>query len=400
LAAVHDVIRDLAGYTTRADSAGAPYVDLNLATFYSFVTRAEICDCTDAARDVLDRGLNAITTVEISDRLVGGLAGIGWMLELIVGQDADVINRMIDDKIAATLAVETWSRDLDLLRGLVGFGTYALTRLPAEAARPMAVRCLDHLESLAERSDAGLRWFNPADVLIGPVRERYPDGCYDLGLAHGQAGIIGLLARYVAHGIDVERATRLLEACVGDLLSRSRPPIGRFGGTQLRGSDTVTQAPMAWCYGDPGVVLALLAAARALGRADWEAEALDVAREMTTREAFAAKHVSDASICHGAAGLAHLFRILHRAYPDDRFASAASTWLRKTLELRHHGKGYGGFRSIDHEGGQISWFDSAIILSGAVGPALVLLDAATDCGSEWDEMFLFGIDRIPRRVTE
>lgn len=47
-------------------------------------------------------------------------------------------------------------------------------------------------------------WTNPA-WLIPETREKCPRGYYNLGLAHGVPGVIGLLGRACAPGVAVSR---------------------------------------------------------------------------------------------------------------------------------------------------------------------------------------------------
>ncbi len=68
-------------------------------------------------------------------------------------------------------------------------------------------------------------------------------------------------------------------------------------------------ARLAWCYGDPGIAASLMAAAGAAGRPDWYRVAVDVACRAAARD-LALAGVKDSGICHGAAGLAHIFNRL------------------------------------------------------------------------------------------
>src|SRR5262245_54905738 len=74
----------------------------------------------------------------------------------------------------------------------------------------------------------------------------------------------------------------------------------------------------------------------------WERASLRIALRAAERPD-ATAGVIDAGLCHGAAGLAHIFHRLHRATGDVRLAGAARRWFARTLEMRHSRRGFGGF---------------------------------------------------------
>ncbi|MBK8235544.1 MAG: hypothetical protein IPK74_08325 [Deltaproteobacteria bacterium] len=81
------------------------------------------------------------------------------------------------------------------------------------------------------------------------------------------------------------------------------------------GSAQTLPARAAWCYGDPGVALALALAAGATGDPMHHAAALALGDAISKREASRCR-VYDASMCHGAIGLAHVpLRLAHRCNP-------------------------------------------------------------------------------------
>ncbi len=149
---------------------------------------------------------------------------------------------------------------------------------------------------------------------------------------------------------------------------------------------------IAWCYGDPGVSLAILSAARVLGHGDWADEALVIARTATQRP-FDRAMVFDACLCHGAAGTGHLFNRLFQATGEELFREAAQTWYERALSFRQEG-GIGGFRYHTSEPGRADvsiWHDKAGFLEGAAGIALALLAAISDLEPAWDACLLTSI---------
>src|SRR5690606_15184398 len=120
-----------------------------------------------------------------------------------------------------------------------------------------------------------------------------------------------------------------------------------------------------WCYGDPGVAIALEQAAKHAGVPEWSAEARAIARSAAGR-ALGDSGVADACICHGAAGLAQIFNRLQHATRDPVLAAAARRWVVELIAMRRAGERYGGYpmRVVD-EDGRPGWEANADMLGGA-----------------------------------
>ena len=101
-------------------------------------------------------------------------------------------------------------------------------------------------------------------------------------------------------------------------------------------------------------------------------------------------------MCHGAAGLAHVFNRLFQATGDESFLMAARYWFERTLELRRPGEGIAGFSAYrpPNDGQEEYWDDQVGILEGAAGIALALLAATTEIEPEWDRMLLLSVPAV------
>ena len=210
-----------------------------------------------------------------------------------------------------------------------------------------------------------------------------PDGYFNLGLAHGIPAVIALMAKMIEAEVEVDRARALLDGTVRWMLTVAPPRAGgRFPSWRGRGADDHA-ARLAWCYGNPGVVVPLFAAARATRNPAWEAEALALARDMAARP-FESCGVSDMGICHGAAGVAHLFNRMYQATGDEVLGDAARRWIDRLLEMRRPGEEVAGFPFLHRDAGVDTWKADRGMLMGATGVGLVLLAATTDVEPSWD----------------
>lgn len=344
------------------------------------------------AWECLDRAIEAMSTQPMNASFYGGFTGVAWateLVDLLLDPDAEDRNEAVDEALVGLLSrTDHWSAPYDLVEGLTGFGVYALQRYP----RPVATECLrrvvELLEKRAQHDEHGLYWWTPAEELHEEWRKQYPSGRVDLGVAHGVAGPIALLGGICAAGIEQATARPLLEGAVHWLLAHSLPtedgstfPLWVAPGFQPY------PARCAWCYGDPGVATALLMAARGLGDAALEQTAVALACRATERPS-SETGVVNASFCHGAAGLAHLYNRLYQATGEPKLGSAALHWLERTLDFYRLARDNGD-EWVQGSWDQEPWTWTGIeLVEGAAGVALVLLAATTSIEPLWDRMLL------------
>lgn len=375
--------------------------------------------------------------------LYGGLCGMGWVMEHLssrldfeAGEDSDgplagVPTALeadtdpcedIDAALIETLrrgqpaqeAVDgigdtmfgrrVWRGDYDLLNGLVGFGVYFLERLPSSIAAEGVRLVLDRIEAAAEHTADGVTWFTDPSILPGWQRKEFPNGYYNLGVAHGVPAVAHFLAETAAAGIEVSRALALLEGGVRWLIAHQSAdsPGLKFGPWISRGKGHADgQGRLAWCYGDLGIAAILFQVARRAKRADWR----DIARRLLDgclAYSYRLTGLRDPNLCHGVAGVAHIFNRIYHFEDDMRCREAAIAWFERALALRRPCEGIGGFFALVSE-------DTAkpraplvekpfpAFLDGAIGLALALLAATSSVEPAWDRLLLLSGRTLPFR---
>jgi hypothetical protein len=354
------------------------------ALFRAYI--ADIVPDDDVEGIALARAVDAVDRAGLG--LCGGVARVGWLLaHLAAGDDVEVALAAID--VTLTRHLDSGRYEFDIVSGLAGIGVYALER--GDAGRALAERVVVELERSARPRAGGVAWFTPFEELPPWHQVLAPGGYWNLGLAHGTPGPIALLARCVAADVAADRARALLAAAVPALLAVApASPGGRFGSWHHASGEVLKEknGRLAWCYGDLGVTVALVAAARATGDAAWLDEALALARDCAARTLEKA-FIFDAALCHGAAGVAHLFHRLAVASADAAIAAAARTWIDRTLAMRNS-EPLAGFpmSKFDTETGSRHWRPNATLLEGACGVALALHAAISVDEPLWDRLLL------------
>lgn len=375
------------------------------ALFYGYLARRADADAglyAERAEQLLDRTFELVAMTPMRPALYGGFTGIAWTAEhlsRVLSADGDEdMNAEIDESLLTAIAAP-WTGDYDLISGLAGFGVYALERV----GRPSARRCLeaivDRLDETAEGIGDKVTWFTPPELLPPRNQEKNPNGYYNLGVAHGVPGVIGVLADAVRLDIRPEKARPLLEGAVRWVLShRLSDRRGARYPTSVTPGVEPAPSRLAWCYGDPGIAASLLYAARAAGVHEWEHAALDIALHAAT-SAVEDAGVQDAGLCHGAFGLAHLYNRIYQAGGGQPFADAARLWYRQGLDMRRPEGGIAGFEKWEFGSDmKLDWISDPGFLTGVTGIGLALLAGITSVEPEWDRLLMVAIP--PRRVVE
>ncbi|MBQ0926635.1 lanthionine synthetase C family protein [Saccharopolyspora endophytica] len=245
-------------------------------------------------------------------------------LEFVLGRAGRTeprIHEAVDRLVAIRLASATRRRgsrcqpslaEFDLIRGLTGLGALLLTR-PTRS--PLLTEVLAYLVSLAHPVTLS----EPADgaelpgwwTLESPGHDdAVPGGHSNHGVAHGIAGPLALLALAARHGIRPPGSDEAIRV-FADWLRR-------FGGHYWMTRDQLAEqgyapgsvpARPSWCYGALGIARSLQLAAHATGDQLACRAAEDIALSALADPA-STSLVTDASLCHGWAGLLTATRAL------------------------------------------------------------------------------------------
>lgn len=402
--ALHAIAHGLPGPGDRSHGASLAGGHAGFALFHAYFAASGLDghDHSGLAQAHFEAAAELLPWLQEHPGLFGGYSGMAWALDHALGQgllaadpeggaeSEEDFNEAIDDALLQELGQRSSIGLCELISGVSGFGLYGLDRQGRGRGEAIARAAVDWLALTAQRPGDQVTWFNAPEALHPLALETQPNGSYNLGLSHGVPGAIGFLAEATAAGIAEARP--LLEGAVSWLLAQAQdhPNGSRFGyaaGPEGHGSR------LAWCYGDLGIAAVLLLAARRMGRADWEAEALALAKGCARRP-IAGSGTVDAALCHGAIGNAHLFHRLWQATGDAELEAATLTWLRHGLELRRPGQPIAGFqswRAPQPGASEPDYVPDPSLLEGAAGIGLALLAFLAPQEPAWDRFLLVHI---------
>lgn len=312
-----------------------------------------------------------------------GLAGIGSTIELLVENDfldanTNELLGELDNYLYELMIHEIKKGNYDFLHGAVGMGLYFLKRNTEESKKYLA-ELINDLDKFAVKDGKGTRWLSEID------REKHIKG-YNLSLSHGLASIIVFLSKTYAMGIAQEKTIKLLEGSVKYLLNQEQD-ITKYKSvfpSWVTKEQTSTYSRLAWCYGDLGIGVALWLAGKNVRNAEWQNKATEIVLHTTNRREQADTGVVDAGICHGAAGIAHLYNRMYNYTNREEFKESAKFWFNKTLEMAEHKDTLSGYKAYRTEkyGGP---YEDYGLLEGIAGIGLTLISAISDIEPKWDE---------------
>src|SRR5438105_5718929 len=241
VAAANAVADDLeAGLGRDADAPAfsLAFGEAGFALLFDALGRAGLRpDGTRRARELLRSATRGVKETKASTSLYVGWPGVAFATSVLC--EPDEAQRSLRSSLAVLrrgVSAAPWRKRLDLTDGLAGLGVVALACLPGDDAEEAAVSVVERFDELAEPLGAGLAWRAPGE----PTR-------VEVGIAHGVAGIVLLLAAAHEAGIERERAGRLLDGAVEWLLSLVPGEDGRrFPAFAFAAPGEASAMPNAW----------------------------------------------------------------------------------------------------------------------------------------------------------
>jgi lantibiotic biosynthesis protein len=393
LALARQIAADIARAGSAPDASLADG-DSGIALLFSELERVEPgLGHRELAEAYLERALTALGDQPLGPGLHEGFAGVGFALQQVMGGPRggsastvveDESFAELDEAVLLAIRGQTPRIPTGLYAGLAGLAVYLLERLPSPGARAGLEQLLAAIGDRAELQGGSCCWLTLPGEVWPSFRNIYQAGYYELGVARGVAGILGVLAA-ARRSLAMTELDALIEGAVLWLLSKQRPSgqSSRFGFYVLPdGSVESRDSKASWCMGDPGIAVSLWAAGDVLQRPQWQALAVDMALQAAARPTETTGLV-DAGFCHGYAGLGHVLNRLYHGSGDARLATAARLWFERVLAAADLAQDLGGYRF--YRGG---WQALRGLTSGAAGVALTLIAASTTSDPGWDRVFL------------
>ena len=374
------------GISLRSGSSG-----LALFLAYAGASVVRVPALEEHARRMVDHAAAGIEAVETTAGFMDGFTGVLWAMDQVaqrLGTDFPGLDETLQESCGRLLGRPVEADGYDLWSGIIGHGVFALARGGTAAADRLVADVVDRLLRLYETSLPQAPWVTQPAFLKPRARLAHPHGFASLGVAHGVAGAVAFLAMARSRGLAPESVSVICDSAWRWIIAQeTQDELGRYLPNKICPQIQPTRGMEFWCNGTPGLTAVLLTAAGHLGHEDMRAWA--VARAKRTADELTAYEFADGCLCHGAAGLGHIFNRMAQATGDSRLRDAATDLFGRTLALRTPGRGVAGFvaRGYNRDGELCDLYEPGL-MQGAAGIGLALLAAATEQTPDWDRALL------------
>lgn len=300
-----------------------------------------------------------------------GLAGLATGLSILNSNKliecSDTVLGTIDMRIKENLNTLTADINFDFLHGLIGVGFYLLRR------KTVLSNCI--LEEIIDLLSCNIQRVGDRCFLL--YKNQLNNRTFNISFAHGAASLILFLMKL--NKLDWgkkrnEEISKMLHGAIKYLLSEKIdnkvygscfPTFPREDGYAINGSR------LAWCYGDLGISMALKSVAKNIQNKELYDVAIEILKYNAQRRTIKNTCIYDAELCHGAAGVAWIFKQAYEDTKMDIFNEAFVYWDAIVMKMvKNYGEDY-SFYSFNTENN--SWSVKYGILDGISGIGLYLM---------------------------
>ncbi|MCY8928057.1 lanthionine synthetase C family protein [Bacillus subtilis] len=293
---------------------------------------------------------------------------------------------------------EVYMSDYDVIEGVSGIASYLLLFQEDKAMKDLLIDILRYLVRLTEditmNGEKVPGWHIPSEHQFTDIEKKaYPNGNFNMGLAHGIPGPICILSSALMQGIKVKGQERAIEKMVDFLLEFSEKDQGNLfwkGNISFEeyqyGSppNALNFSRDAWCYGRPGVCLAIVKAGKALQNTRF----LNIGVQNLRCTASDIQGIFSPTICHGYSGISQILLAVNQLTGQEFFNEELQRIKQKIMSYydKDYIFGFHNYESI--EGNEAVPLQYVGLLDGAVGVGLGLLNMELGSKTDWPKALL------------
>lgn len=374
---------DLSKYDFESLLGGRAGVSLFLF-FYANTINSEYY--YEHAFEMLQKDFDTQLTINSSPT---SLSRKGWLLSCLTNSEVIKVDLLkyfesIDSILFNSLIANIRKNNFDFLHGGLAIVLFFLSRkaIDTKTYNYLAIFVNELIEKKNESKDHEFKWASFINI-------KNRTEVYNISMSHGISSIIAVLSKLYKKDIEKKKTKIMIEGAVNYLLQQKLPHhqyISIFPNLALESMDTLYPSRLAWCYGDLGISVAIWHASQALNNKEWEKEAVNILLHTAKRRDLKENGVVDAGLCHGAAGIAHIFNRMYGYTGIEELKETSDYWFDQTLKMARFEDGLAGFKAW--QGEDKGWLNEAGLLEGIAGIGLALISAVSDIEPAWDECLL------------
>lgn len=206
----------------------------------------------------------------------------------------------------------------------------------------------------------------------------------NFGMAHGIPAVLKFCLQCYKKNVCAAEAKKLALDIADFLKSNVKENISRsmFPNILTIDEQSTGYSRVGWCYGDLSIGFILYQAGMAFNDLELKEFATKIMIHTSKRRTEEETLVKDAGICHGSAGIAHIYNKMWHYTQNSIFKETCDFWIQKTLDFSMHQDAFAGYKAYaPTESGK--HMNSFGLLNGVSGIGLVLISYLTGDFS-WD----------------
>lgn len=386
---IFEIEKELAGYDSDEISlyGGATGIALFYAELFE-LTNEEIY--AEKAADLVDKVITKMSEIPMHHTLAGGFTGVAWGTNHLIKKglleaDADELFKDLDPYIQMAGIRDLRMGNYDFLHAGTGPIFFSLERLHDKNVITFLNQAVTTLDQVKLQDTFGIKWIDNFSRLTKP------DIIFNFGLAHGLPSVVLVLLKVFAQNILQDETSRLVRGTL-DYIYHHKNETGARDSLYPSyiaedGNKHSLNSRLAWCYGDLTIALMFWHAGKILHEPRWEQEGLAIMKHCLKRTDPLHNNHLDAGLCHGTAGIAHIFKKFYNITGDKEFLDRASFWMNETLKLAKFENGLAGYKSYNTLTKE-PWVNEYGLLEGIAGIGLAMISYLSDETPSWDECLL------------
>lgn len=315
---------------------------------------------------ILNRILELINKKRTDYRFSSGILGVNLVLKTIIFEeilDSETqsvlksFTQKIDKSCFNYLKNSEFLGFSDFLHGELG-GIWSIGLYSNYKQKKVFQKYLKNFIKVSGIEEKGFFYTLPK-VVVG-------NNTVSLGLSHGVPSALSIFAQNLKPGRWEEKVIRKMK----NFINSTKNDTGCcIFPSLIVDQNKVEYSRMGWCYGDLSVALSFWYAGKKTLNKDWQQEAIDIFLASIKRNDIEKEMIKDAGLCHGTAGIAHIYNRMYWETNILDFKKIANFWVDKTLEMSYHKNSLAGFSAFYEN----HFEDDYSFLEGISGIGLALL---------------------------
>lgn len=330
----------------------------------------------------LEKAVDIINEANFKPTYCSGISGLGWTCYHLSKCNFINLNdvkflKEIDEYLMCCMRNCFLENNYDFLHGGLGIGYYFINKKD-KAGIDLLLELINKLSM--QQDDGSLFW---RSMIEFPTREMG----VNISLSHGITGIVACLLKLLTIDEYANDVKEIITKSINYILSQqNRENRISYFPTYSQGNARNTMwSRLGWCYGDLGIAFTIYRISKIFERRDLEKFSLEVLQHSSKRLDMKKNAVFDAGICHGSAGIAHIYRRIYCQTKSIDFYKSSEYWFKKTIEFARHDSAPAGYKK---------WIKDDILcedyslLNGLIGIGLCIISKLNPDLSDWDECIL------------